>query len=167
MERSRYDSVGSSTSNSGEEPNTQTLNRRGSMKKKKFLQLIDGLRQSENLMKESNVFANDDGMTWDWDIISTIFIKVNFSPFEMEHCAIIFMDFLLILLQTNPSNKLDIKFIRFLRRLMHFYKPSSNRFSHQDLGLNRYIPSYVTAGIKIIDWLLKNNEVCVWVIFYL
>ncbi|XP_055313742.1 rapamycin-insensitive companion of mTOR isoform X2 [Sitodiplosis mosellana] len=132
LERSRYDSVGSSTS--GEEPSTQTLNRRGSMKKKKFLQFIDGLRQSENLMKESNVFANDDGMTWDWDIITTIFTK------------------------TNTSNKLDIKFTRFLRRLMHFYKPSSNRFSHQDIGLNRYIPSYVTAGIKMIDWLLKNAE---------
>lgn len=77
LERPRYDSVGSSTSNSGEEPNSQTLNRRGSMKKKKFLQFIDGLRQSENLMKESNVFANDDGMTWDWDIISTIFTKVS------------------------------------------------------------------------------------------
>lgn len=77
LERSRYDSVGSSTSNSGDEPNTQTLNRRGSIKKKKFLQFIDGLRQSENLMKESNVFANDDGMTWDWDIITTIFTKVS------------------------------------------------------------------------------------------
>lgn len=75
LERSRYDSVGSSTSNS-DEPNSQTLSRRGSIKKKKFLQFIDGLRQSENLMKESNVFANDDGMTWDWDIISTIFTKV-------------------------------------------------------------------------------------------
>lgn len=81
LERSRYDSVGSSTSNSGEEPSTQTLNRRGSMKKKKFLQFIDGLRQSENLMKESNVFANDDGMTWDWDIITTIFTKVCASSF--------------------------------------------------------------------------------------
>lgn len=77
LERSRYDSVGSSTSTSGEEPNTQTLNRRGSIKKKKFMQLIDGLRQSENLMKESNVFANDDGMSWDWEIISTIFTKVS------------------------------------------------------------------------------------------
>lgn len=77
LERSRYDSVGSSTSNSGEEPNSQTLSRRGSMKKKKFLYLIDGHRQSDNLMKESNVFANDDGKTWDWEIISTIFSKVN------------------------------------------------------------------------------------------
>lgn len=78
MERSRYDSVGSSTSNSGDEPNSQTLNRRGSMKKKqKFLQLIDGLRPNENLIHESNVFANDDGKTWDWEIITTIFTRVS------------------------------------------------------------------------------------------
>lgn len=75
--RSRYDSVGSLTSNSGDEPNSHTLNRRGSMKKKKFLQLIDGLRPSENLLNESNVFANDDGKTWDWEIITTIFTRVS------------------------------------------------------------------------------------------
>lgn len=77
IERSRYDSVGSSTSNSGDEPNTQTLNRRGSIKNKKFLQFIDGLRPGENLINESNVFANDDGKTWDWEIITTIFTKVS------------------------------------------------------------------------------------------
>lgn len=77
LERRRYDSVGSSTSNSAEEQHSQTLSRRGSIKKKKFLQLIDGLRQSENLMKESNVLANDDGISWDWDIITTIFTKVS------------------------------------------------------------------------------------------
>lgn len=77
MERSRYDSVGSSTSNSGEEPNSQTLNRRGSLKRKKFLYLIDGNRQSDNLMKESNVFANDDGKTWDWEVITAILEKVS------------------------------------------------------------------------------------------
>lgn len=161
VERSRYDSVGSSTSNSGEEPNTNTLSRRGSMKKKKFLQFIDGLRQSENLMKESNVFANDDGMSWDWDIITTIFTKVCLNCIECDLFLLRANFFLaLFLFQTNTSNKLDIKFTRFLRRIMHFYKPSSNRFSHQDIGLNRHIPSYVTAGIKVIDWLLKNAEVC-------
>lgn len=77
VERSRYDSVGSSTSTSGDEPNGTALNRRGSIKKKKFMQLIDGLRPSENLMNESNVFGNDDGKTWDWEIITTIFTKVS------------------------------------------------------------------------------------------
>lgn len=61
-------------------------------------------------------------------------------------------------LQTNTSNKMDIKYIRFLRRLVHFFKPSSNRFSHQDLGHTRHIPAYVMTGMKLIDWLLESAE---------
>lgn len=49
--------------------------------------------------------------------------------------------------------------MRFLRRLIHFYKPSSNKFSHQDIGMSKTMPSYVAAGMKLIDWLLSRNEV--------
>lgn len=55
--------------------------------------------------------------------------------------------------------KTDIKFTRFLRRLVHFFKPSSNKFSHQDIGMGKTMPAYVSAGIKLIDWLLGKNEV--------
>lgn len=54
---------------------------------------------------------------------------------------------------------MDVKYIRFLRRLVHFFKPSSNRFSHQDLGHSRHMPYNLTAGIKLIDWLLESAEV--------
>lgn len=53
---------------------------------------------------------------------------------------------------------MDDNHCRFIRRLVHFYKPSSNRFSHQDLGHGRHIPSFVTAGIDLIDWLAKSSE---------
>lgn len=81
-ERSRHDSVGSSTSNSGDEPNISNISGistlgRVSLKRKKFLHLFDSYRHSENLMKESNVFANDDGKSWDWDIITTILARVS------------------------------------------------------------------------------------------
>lgn len=81
-ERSRHDSVGSSTSNSGDEPNLSNISGistlgRVSLKRKKFLHLFDSYRQSENLMKESNVFGNDDGKTWDWEIITTILTRVS------------------------------------------------------------------------------------------
>lgn len=78
-ERSRYDSVGSSTSNSGDEPNTSGLSTLGrvSLKRKKLFYLFDGYRQSENLMKQSNVLASNDAKTWDWEIITTILIKVS------------------------------------------------------------------------------------------
>lgn len=172
-ERSRHDSVGSSTSNSGDEPNLSNISGistlgRVSLKRKKFLHLFDSYRQSENLMRESNVFGNDDGKTWDWEIISTILTRVSVL---LCYCAMYICTIYVHLVhvmkfysrfipQTNTSNKMDIKFIRFLRRLVHFFKPSSNRFSHQDLGHSRHMPAYVTAGIKLIDWLLESAEVC-------
>lgn len=78
MERSRLDSIGSSTSNSGDEPYiTGNITLRGGLKKKKILNLFDGNRQSESLMKESNIFTNDDGKKWDWEIIITLLSKVS------------------------------------------------------------------------------------------
>lgn len=79
MERSRHDSISSSTSNSGDEPNaTLSTLGRASGRGKKFLQRFDSYRESENLIKNSNVFLNDDGITWDWEIITTILIRVRF-----------------------------------------------------------------------------------------
>lgn len=46
---------------------------------------------------------------------------------------------------------------RFIRALVHYYKPSSNRFSHQDLGHGRHVPAFVTAGLELIDWLLQSQ----------
>lgn len=48
---------------------------------------------------------------------------------------------------------------RFIRRLVHYFKPSSNRFSHQDLSHGRHIPAFVTAGLELIEWLLQSPEV--------
>lgn len=59
----------------------------------------------------------------------------------------------------NLNAKTDIKYTRFLRRLILFFKPSSNKFSHQDIGMGKTMPAYVSAGIKLIDWLLSKNEV--------
>lgn len=54
----------------------------------------------------------------------------------------------------------------FLRSLVNFFKPSSNRFSHQDVGHGRHMPAYVTAGIKLIDWLLESAEVSIILYIY-
>lgn len=49
---------------------------------------------------------------------------------------------------------------RFIRRLVDYFKPSNNRFSHQDLvSTNRQLPAYVTAGLELIDTLLRSPEV--------
>lgn len=62
---------------------------------------------------------------------------------------------------------MDTRLVKLLRRLMHFFKPSSNRFSHQDVGLGRMLPAYVTTGINLIDWLLKNAEVLTYYFFHI
>jgi rapamycin-insensitive companion of mTOR len=50
---------------------------------------------------------------------------------------------------------------KFIHKLVHYFKPSSNRFSHQDLGHGRHVPSFVTAGLILIDWLLQSQEVII------
>lgn len=54
---------------------------------------------------------------------------------------------------------MDENQVNFIRRLVHFYKPTTNRFSHQDLGHGRHIPAFVTAGVQLIDALLQSSEV--------
>lgn len=66
---------------------------------------------------------------------------------------------LILFIQSDVLSKLDENHCRFIRRLIHYYKPSSNRFSHQDLGHGRLIPPVVMAGIELIDWLSKTADV--------
>lgn len=69
----------------------------------------------------------------------------------------------LLLSQSSFIRKLDYtpgKFLnKFLKRLVDFYKPSNNRFSHQDLMPGYSMPSYVSAGLDLIDVLLDSSEV--------
>lgn len=135
--RTRLDSVGSSLSNSGEEHHhrgavhsmTNTLRRVGT---KRMRALFAHGKQNDRWLRESNVMLSDDEKQWDWDIILTF-------------------------LKTEAVNKMDDTHCRFIRRLVNFFKPSSNRFSHQDLGHGRYTPTFVTAGLELIDWLLQSQ----------
>lgn len=57
--------------------------------------------------------------------------------------------------------RLDDTANNFLKALLDYYKPSKNRFSHQDLGRpGRSIPPFVVAGLDFIDWLLASPMVC-------
>lgn len=89
FERSRYDSVSSSTSNDPDDLQTSTLNRYGSMRRNKLLHLIDTPRSNDHdLFKATNVFASDDGKSWDWDIITIIFQKVCIEVENNYKCSI-------------------------------------------------------------------------------
>ncbi|XP_055843320.1 rapamycin-insensitive companion of mTOR [Episyrphus balteatus] len=139
-ERRRLDSVSSSISGGGTGTDEShslptTTMRRSSfrLKKKKFRQFFENMREFNRLAKDSNVLVLADGNSWDWEIVTTI-------------------------LRTDAIGKLDDSKTRFLKRIVHYFKPSSNRFSHQDLAHGRTVPAYVTAGLDLIDWLLASNE---------
>lgn len=91
LERRRLDSIGTSTNTAGAldiradeslvggavGSSTGGLKQRPSgVKRYKFLQFFDSLKESERLIRLSNVLLNQDGTTWDWDVIIAI-LKVR------------------------------------------------------------------------------------------
>ncbi|XP_055383093.1 rapamycin-insensitive companion of mTOR isoform X2 [Condylostylus longicornis] len=158
IERRRLDSVSSSASGGDETIISSSMNTSGHhstltssslpssssgsglmkrssfrVKRKKISQFFEGLREFDRLIKDSNVLVHADGNQWDWEIVIAI-------------------------LRSDAIGKLDDTKCRFLKRLEHYFKPSSNRFSHQDLSHGRNIPAYVTAGLDLIDWMLQSSE---------
>lgn len=137
IERRRYDSVGSSSlneeSDGGKDGTGSTSSVKGiSLKRNKLLQFFDNTKEYERLIKDSQVLISAD-TDWDWDIVIT-------------------------LLRSDLLGKMDDLTTKFIRTLVAYYKPSSNKFSHQELSANRQIPSFVIAGLDLLDWLLKSTE---------
>ncbi|XP_034490781.1 rapamycin-insensitive companion of mTOR isoform X2 [Drosophila innubila] len=137
LDRPRLDSVSSS-----DESNSQASSSlRSSFRlKRKFLPQVfnlDSFRAFNRLLASSHVLASSDANAWDWLVVSTI-------------------------LRSNLIRKLDFspgKFLnKFLKRLVDFFKPSNNRFSHQDLVPGQALPAYVNAGLDLIDVLLNSSE---------
>ncbi|XP_058444874.1 rapamycin-insensitive companion of mTOR [Malaya genurostris] len=111
------------------------LSKRASFKRVRFLHFFDNLNENERLIKDSNVLGNKDANVWDWDIVITIFRS------------------------DSLGSKLDDQNTRFIRRIIDYFKPSNNRFSHQDLtGNSRQLPAYVTAALELIDWLQQGEQ---------
>ncbi|XP_053682503.1 rapamycin-insensitive companion of mTOR [Sabethes cyaneus] len=120
----------------GSKPQSGAAGKRSNLKRARFvLHFFDNLKENERLIKDSNVLANKDANMWDWDIVITIFRS------------------------DSLGSKLDDQNTRFIRRIIDYFKPSNNRFSHQDLtGNNRQLPAYVTAALELIDWLQQSQE---------
>lgn len=148
FERIRTDSIGSNdpsgtfwdywdadaTSLGGEADVTKDRSKRSSMMRQKFLGFFEKFRENERLIKDSMVLTHVDPKMWDWDIIVTIFRNKSLST------------------------KLDENQLKFIKTLTHYFKPTSNKFSHQELGLGRLLPPNVTAGIELIDYLIEQIE---------
>ncbi|KAM8718758.1 hypothetical protein ACLKA7_001466 [Drosophila subpalustris] len=137
LDRPRLDSVSSS-----DESNSQASSslRSSFSLKRKFLPQVfnlDSFRAFNRLLASSHVLTQSDSNAWDWLVVSTI-------------------------LRSNFIRKLDFspgKFLnKFLKRLVDFFKPSNNRFSHQDLVPGQAMPAYVNAGLDLIDVLLNSTE---------
>jgi hypothetical protein len=47
----------------------------------------------------------------------------------------------------------------FLKRLVHYFKPSSNCFSRVELGNKKQTQMYTLAGLELIDCLMEVEEV--------
>ncbi|XP_062538285.1 rapamycin-insensitive companion of mTOR [Armigeres subalbatus] len=109
--------------------------KRSSLKRARFMQFFDNIKENERLIRDSNVLGNKDANMWDWDIVITIFRS------------------------DSLGSKLDVQNTRFIRRIIDYFKPSNNRFSHQDLTrYNRQLPAYVTAALELLDWLQQSQE---------
>ena len=88
----------------------------------------------EKLIKESMVLVQVDHSSWDWEVIVTMF--------RNRHLSI----------------KADENQLRFIKILTQYFKPSSNKFSHMELGMGRIIMPNVHVGIMLIDYLLEQND---------
>ncbi|CRK92792.1 CLUMA_CG006294, isoform A [Clunio marinus] len=150
FERIRTDSIGSNdasgtfwdywdvlrdTNSLGNESGTmKDRSKRSKVIRQKVLGFFEKFRENERLIKESMVLTHVDPKMWDWDIVVTIFKNKSLST------------------------KLDENQLKFIKTLTHYFKPSSNKFSHMELGLGRLLPSNVNVGIELIDYLLEQID---------
>lgn len=99
--------------------------------KNRNLLLFDNGKDLERLIRYSCVLTHLD-KDWDWELI-------------------------LLLLRCDLI-KMDENTIKFIKTLVNYFKPSNNRFSHEDLPLNRRLSVSTLVGLELIDKLLKSQE---------
>lgn len=146
FDRIRTDSIGSNdasgtfwdywdtSSLGGENETVKERSTRSKLVRQKVLGFFEKFRENERLIKDSMVLTNVDPKMWDWDIVVTIFRNKSLST------------------------KLDENQLKFIKTLALYFKPSSNKFSHMELGLGRLLPPNVNVGIELIDYLLEQID---------
>jgi len=146
FERIRTDSIGSNDASGtywefwdtnslgGEAEVVRDRTKRSKMIRNKVLGFFEKFRENERLIRDSMVLSHVDPKNWDWDIIYQIFRNKSLST------------------------KLDENQLKFIKTLTQYFKPSSNKFSHMELGLSRILPANVNVGIELIDYLLEQIE---------
>uniref|UniRef100_A0A1Y1M3X9 Rapamycin-insensitive companion of mTOR n=1 Tax=Photinus pyralis TaxID=7054 RepID=A0A1Y1M3X9_PHOPY len=102
--------------------------------KSRLHQLV--LKESDDIVKDTGVLLSKDAFTWNWSIIKIILkgksdLKLNLA--ESTH-------------------------LTFLKRLVEFYLPSNNRYSHMDLTSSKNTQGYTLVGIELIHCLARLED---------
>ncbi|CAG9817290.1 unnamed protein product [Phaedon cochleariae] len=108
--------------------------KQGSGFQKKLHQLV--LRDGDDAVKETGVLLSNDAYTWDWNLINIILKGENNAKIDL----------------------FDSSHRTFVKKLLEFYMPSKNKYSHMDLGTSRSSVVYTTAGIELINFLTELKE---------
>ncbi|XP_050502878.1 rapamycin-insensitive companion of mTOR [Diabrotica virgifera virgifera] len=101
---------------------------------RKIHQLV--LRDGDDPIKETGVLLSNDAYTWDWSLINIVLKGENNSRIDLN----------------------DIAHRTFIKKLIEFYMPSKNKYSHMDLGTSRTSMVYTTAGIELINFLVELRD---------
>lgn len=94
------------------------------------------LRDNVDAVKESGVLLSTDPFTWTWEVIGIMLRGEN--------------NFKLDLLDSTHKN--------FIRRLVEFFMPSKNKYSHLDLGCSQQSTQYTQTGVELINFLIDMDE---------
>lgn len=129
-----WDIMRDSTSLSGDTETSKERKKRSTILRQRVLGFFEKYKENERLIKDSMVLTHVDPKQWDWDLVFAIFRNKSLST------------------------KLDENQLKFIKILTHYYKPSSNKFSHMELGVGRLLPSNVNVGIELIDYLLEQID---------
>lgn len=94
---------------------------------------------SDTFLRDSGVLQSKEGFhTWNWDVINAVLKREGEQALSLE----------------DTNHRL------FLRRLVHYFSPSSNRYSHLDLTLSgdRHSHLHTIVGCELIKCLISMPD---------
>lgn len=126
--------VNVSSGNNSSDSNRDRALKKSLIPQKVFAFFENRFHENERLINNSKVLVKVDHNEWDWETIVTMFRNKTLNT------------------------KIDESQLRFIKTLTQYFKPSSNKFSHMELGMGRVISPNVHAGIMLIDYLLEQID---------
>lgn len=105
--------------------------------KSKINQVKAVLKDGDDLVKETGVLSSNDALKWNWSLIKMILKGEKNQKLDL----------------TESSHKI------FVKRLLEFFTPSQNKYSHMDLGTTPADSlDLTTSGIELVNYLVDVRE---------